>query len=179
MVWWNILGAEFIYLLNSTYLLTSVVPFKVVLMGLYTVHSKPRDCSTEACHELYCLKLLPHCPVNPYRITCDYLQKEFCSHPVGSHVVAIWCLFRLSFRMLWIDPNEISSRLAISWVLTSVLEKQFLHFSHHVLCFAHQWMPWVGFFNKGYTTNVENHSKLVFFTMCTLQQLLSTFRKFV
>jgi hypothetical protein len=79
--------------------------------------------------------------------------------------------------MLWIDPNEISSWLATSWIVTSVLEKQLLHSSHLVLCFANHWVPkCLGFFRKGYTTHLENHSKLVFFTF---QKLFSTVWKFL
>lgn len=81
--------------------------------------------------------------------------------------------------MLWIDPNEISTRLATSWVVTSVLEKQFLC-SSHLVCLAHWWIPGcLGFFRKGYTIRLENHSKLVFFTLSTLQRLLLTFWKFL
>jgi hypothetical protein len=42
-------------------------------------------------------------------------------------------------------------------------------------CFGEAVSECMGFFRKGYTTNLENHSKLVFFTLSTLQKLLSAF----
>jgi hypothetical protein len=36
----------------------------------------------------------------------------------GRNSVAIWCMFRLSFIMHWIDPDEVASMLAASWIVT-------------------------------------------------------------
>jgi len=73
MVWWNSLWAEFI---SSLHHLPSnqCVPFQVGSLGLHTV-----SLEIAPLFEAWTLKLLPCCPVNPYLITCDYLQKEFCS----------------------------------------------------------------------------------------------------
>lgn len=73
MVWWNSLWAEFISLLQHHLPSNQCVPCKVVSLGLHTV-----SLEIAPLFEAWTLKLLPCCPVNPYLITCDYLQKELC-----------------------------------------------------------------------------------------------------
>jgi hypothetical protein len=69
-------------------------------------------------------------PVNPHLRNCDYLQREFLVSfkpllnvlayadmifswssvsTLGTNLAAIWCMFRLSFKMLNTDPNKISN----------------------------------------------------------------------
>jgi hypothetical protein len=50
----------------------------------------------------------------------------------------IWRMFRLSFKLLWTDPNEIPNMSATWWIASIVFEK-FLHLIHTFICFACQW----------------------------------------
>jgi hypothetical protein len=50
-------------------------------------------------------------------------------------LVAVWYICRLSFKMLWTDPDKIPNVLATSWsVILSLFKDKFLHFIYIFIC---------------------------------------------
>lgn len=74
------------------------------------------------------------------------------SHSARRHKFAITRLmFKLSFRMLWTDPNEISSMLISSHML--LLLFSWTYYFTQPVCFAHRQMPWAfSIFSRDYAT---------------------------
>jgi len=91
------------------------------------------------------------------------------------NLMAIQCMFRLSFRMLWPDSHEIPKLFTAS----SVSENRFLHFIHNLSCSAHLRMSTeFHSFYRGHTIFGLDWN-ICMLPLSALQKFVSTFWTFL
>ena len=138
-------------------------------------------------------------PVNPHLRICDYLRREFlvslkpllnvvaCADMVlswssvstlGTNLAAIWRTFRLSFKMLKTDPNEISNISNLQILIILFLRTKSFTWSMFSPVLLVDWHPECSASSTGVTLvlNTENTQKLVFSPRSALQNYYQHFK---
>jgi len=138
-------------------------------------------------------------PVNPHLRICDYLRREFLVSlkpllnvlaradmvlswssvsTLGTNLAAIWCTFRLSFKMLKTDPNEISSISNLQIFIILFLRTKSFTWAMFSPVLLVDWHPERSTSSTEVTlvSNTENTQKLVFSPLPALQNYYQHFK---
>jgi hypothetical protein len=100
------------------------------------------------------------------QLSCSSLGRQ------DKNLAAIQCIFKLSFKMLRTDPNEIPNMLATSQIVVLLLQGTFPSLHPYILCFSQKSMSQAfGIFSRDHATfEHRNPFKNFFSSQCVLSK---------